>query len=449
MEVNNAQVSKTGNDQKLPANVPRVVIVGGGFGGLQAAKSLAKAPVRVTLIDVDNYHLFQPMLYQVATGGLAPSDISSPIRGIVKHQENIEVLMSEVTGVDVQGQRVIMGDQSEAFDYLIVATGASNNYFGHEEWQKFAPGLKSLDDGVTVRDKILLAFETAEREKDPEQRKALLTFVLVGGGPTGVELAGAIADLAHQTLAGNFRQIQPGDARIILVEGEARIMPSFPASLTHKARQKLNQLGVEIRTGVHVKEVDAHSVMIGDQRVEVENVIWTAGVKASPAGQWLHADVDHDGRVKVQPDMTVPGHHNIFVIGDTALATQNGKKLPGLAPVAIQEAKYVASVIADEVAGKTERQPFHYFNKGTLATVGHAYGVVDIGPIHFTGFIAWLTWLFVHILFLIGFRNRLIVFLQYAWTYFTSQRGARIILPVKKEASTINTTVRDRQHQRV
>jgi NADH dehydrogenase len=416
-------------DTQKPAAVPHVVIIGAGFGGLEAAKELGKQPVKVTVIDRNNFHLFQPMLYQVGTAGLAPSDIASPIRLILSKQQNTEVLMEEVTDVDGEGQRVLMGDQSVPFDYLIVATGASSNYFGHEDWQQFAPGLKSVDDAMTVRDKVLLAFEHAELEKDEEKRKALLTFVLVGGGPTGVELAGALAELANDAFKNNFRHIRPSSARIILVEGKSRIMPEFPPSLTRKAHKKLNKLGVEIRTGVHVKAVDADCVMIGDQRLEAKNVIWTAGVKASPAGQWLHTEVDHDGRVKVQSDMTIPGHSNIFVIGDTALAKQNGKPLPGLAPVALQEAKYVASVIADRIAGKEHARPFHYFDKGTMATVGRSFAVVDIGILHFTGFLAWLTWLLVHILFLIGFRNRFIVVTQYAWGYFTFQKGARIILP--------------------
>ncbi len=418
--------------QKETEHQPRVVIVGAGFGGLQAAKSLKDAPVQVTVIDSNNFHLFQPMLYQVATAGLSPADIASPVRQILQKQENTEVLMAEVTGVHVAEQRVLLHEQSLPYDYLILATGATSNYFGHDEWRTMAPSLKSIDDAMSVRDKVLLAFEAAEREPDEEKRKAQLTFVLVGGGPTGVELAGAIAELTHQAFAGQFRHIHPSSARIILVEGKNRIMPSFPASLTKKATAKLNAMGVEIRTGVHVKQVKPDGVMIGDQHVTTQNVIWTAGVKASPAGQWLDAHVDHDGSVKVQPNLTVPNHNNIFVIGDTALALQNGKPLPGLAPVAIQEAQYVASVITDRIAGKEHPQSFRYFDKGTMATVGRSFGVVDIGFLHFTGTLAWFTWLLVHILFLIGIRNRLLVFVQYAWSYFTHQRGARIILPEHK-----------------
>lgn len=422
------QVISTGQ-HGISNSMPRVVIIGAGFGGLKAAKELGKAPVQLTVIDRDNYHLFQPMLYQVSTAGLSPDDISMSIRQILRKQHNTEVCLAEVTGIDVHEQQVITADKSIPFDYLIVATGATSNYFGHEDWQQYAPGLKTLDDGMKLRDKILLAFEEAEKETDPEKRQALLTFVLVGGGPTGVELAGALADLAHESLSGNYRHIRPSEARIILVEGESRIMPSFPASLTRKASQHLKSMGVEIRTGVHVKAVDENCAMIGDERVSTQNVIWTAGVKASPAGIWLNAEVDHDGRVKVQRDLTVPGHPNIFVIGDTATVTQNGKHLPGLAPVAMQEASYVATSIMDRIAGKEHSRPFYYFNKGTLATVGRSFAVVDIGIIRFTGLLAWLTWLLVHILFLIGFRNRLLVLLQYAWVYFTFQKGSRVILP--------------------
>jgi NADH dehydrogenase len=434
MEVNTTSSIDTNTTQDVqvqPTGVqPRVVIVGAGFGGLKAAKALATTPVHLTVIDHHNYHLFQPMLYEVATAGLAPDDISSPIREILKHQSNTEVLMAEVTGIDVQGRRVLMGDESVPFDYLIVATGASNNYFGHDQWRQFAPGLKALEDALEIRDIILSVFEVAEREADLEKRQADLTFVLVGGGPTGVELAAAMADLMHKSMSGSFRHIRPASARIILVEGESRIMPSFPASLTRKVSAKLRAMGIEIRTGVHVKAIDEHSVMIGDERLEVENVIWTAGVKASPAGQWLNAPVDHDGRVKVERNLSVPGHPNIFVIGDTAAVIQNGKLLPGVAAVALQEARYVASVIADRVALKPHSQPFHYHNKGTLAVIGRDFGVVNIGRIRFTGLFAWFMWLLVHIYFLIGFRNRLLVLIQYAWIYITFQKESAIILKV-------------------
>jgi NADH dehydrogenase len=410
--------------------LPRVVIVGGGFGGLQAAKALEKQPVEVTVIDYNNFHLFQPMLYQVATAGLSPSDIASPLRAILKHQQNTTVLMAKVTGVDTKQQQIILEDQQNVrYDYLILATGATSNYFGHPEWQQLAPTLKNMNDALDVRRLVLSAFEAAEREPDGQKCHALLTFVLVGGGPTGVELAGAIAELSRQTLKGNFRRVNPDMTRIVLVQGSERIMPGFPASLTRKASKKLRQLGVEIRTGVHVKEVREDGVMIGDEHLASENVIWTAGVKASPAGEWLHAQVDHDGRVQVLPDLSAPGCSNVFVIGDTALVKQKGRALPGLAPVAMQEAKYVASVIVARIAGRAHSRRFHYFDKGTLATVGRNFGVVAIGPVRFTGLPAWLIWLFVHILFLIGFRNRLLVFFQYAWNYFTFQRNSRVIIP--------------------
>ena len=432
-EVKSARIRKrdtTEEAQSAPQGRPHVVIIGAGFGGISAAKELGKLPVEVTIIDRNNYHLFQPMLYEVATANLSPADIAIPIRSILAKQPNTGVLMAEVTGIDTGEQQVVMNDrQSIHYDYLVIAMGATSNYFGHQQWQQYAPGIKSLNDAITVRRVVLSAFEAAEREPDEQKRKALLTFVLVGGGPTGVELAGAIAELAHQSLQGNFRHINPGMTRIVLVEGESRVMPSFPASLTRKVQKKLEDLGVELKLGVHVKQVSSGSVEISNEHLETDNVIWTAGVKASPAGKWLHAGVDHDGRVKVQRDLTVPDHTNIFVIGDTALALQNGKKLPGLAPVAIQQGKYVASVIAERAAGKTDQRPFRYFNKGTLATVGRSFGVVDIGPLRFTGFFAWLTWLIVHILFLIGFRNRVVVAFQYGWSNITAQQGARVILP--------------------
>lgn len=434
MEVKATQAirpSTSEDKEQSPTTVPHVVIIGAGFGGLEAAKGLGKYPVQVTVIDRNTHHLFQPMLYQVATAGLSPADISAPIRHILRKHTNTEVLLGEVTGIDVQAQRVQLreGNRSMPYDYLIVATGASNNYFGHEGWGQIAPGLKSLNDSLDIRYKVLLAFEEAERETDPEQRKAQLTFVLVGGGPTGVELAGALAELVRNAFAGDFRHICPATARILLVQGPSRVLPHFPASLSRNVQQHLAKMGVELRTGVHVTDIDEHGVMLGKEHVETRCVIWTAGVKASPAGHWLSAPVDHDGRVKVQRDLTVPEHGNVFVIGDTALVTQMGKQLPGIAPVAIQEGKYAASVIADKVAGKAHARPFHYVDKGTLATVGRGFGVVNIGPLRFTGTLAWFVWLCVHLLFLIGLPNRVIVFLQYVWTYLTYQKGDRIILP--------------------
>jgi len=421
--------TREGAQQPIAAAQPRVVIVGAGFGGLETAKALRHAPVQVTVIDRWNHHLFQPMLYQVATAGLSIEDIAAPIRRIFSRQANVSVMLGEVTGIDTQKQLALTADQAISYDYLILATGASSNYFGHEEWQRLAPGLKSLQDAMVLRHNILCAFEEAENESEPEKRQALLTFVLVGGGPTGVELAGAIAELAHRALEHDFQRVNPASARIILVEGEPRIIPTFPAKLTRKARNKLIQFGVEVRTGVHVTEVTADGVKIGHEYIAAKNVIWTAGVTASPAGKWLGTEVDRHGRVKVEQDLTIPGHPTIFVIGDTACVLQKRKPLPGLSPVAMQEGRYVAKVIADGVAGKMERRPFHYRDKGTLATVGRSFAVVDIGPLHFTGLLAWLTWIAVHIFYLIGFRNRLLVLIQYAWAYVTFQPGARIILP--------------------
>jgi NADH dehydrogenase len=416
--------------QRKPVAVPHVVIVGAGFGGLEAAKALGQLPVEVTVIDQNNFHLFQPMLYQVATAGLAPSDIATAIREVLREQQNTGVLMARVVGVDVEEQQVLLqDDKAMHYDYLILATGASSNYFGHPQWARLAPGMKTLDEAITVRRLVLSAFEAAEREPDEEKRKALLTFVLVGGGPTGVELAGALAELTRHALKGNFRHIQPTHTRIVLVEGSQQLLNGFPVVLARQSERKLRQMGVEVVTGVHVEEVNERGVQVKDEFIETENVIWTAGVKASPAGTWLHADVDHNGCVKVQSDLTVPGHDNIFVIGDTALVIQKGKPLPGLAPVAMQEGRYVASVIGDRIADKEPHAPFYYFNKGTLATVGRSFGVVAIGPLRFTGWLAWWIWLFVHILFLIGFRSRLLVLLEYGWSYITWQRGARIILP--------------------
>lgn len=406
---------------------PRVVIVGAGFGGLQAALALGKAPVQVTVIDRRNHHLFQPLLYQVATAGLSPADISAPVRGILRKQANTRVILAEVTGVDVENQRVIIQDSSIPYDYLIIATGAHHSYFGHNEWEPFAPGLKTIPDATSIRRKILLAFEAAELESDPEKRRALLTFVLVGAGPTGVEMAGAIAELAHKDLAADFRHIDPASARIVLVEAAPRILGTFPESLAKKSHKALNRLGVEVRTNAPVEAIDSEGVVIAGQRLAARTVIWTAGVAASPAGQWLGAEMDRAGRVKVRDDLTIPGHPNVFVIGDTALLLRGDKPLPGVAPVAMQEGRYAAAAIKRQVAGKPGHDTFHYFDKGNLATVGRSFAIVDIGPFKLTGFIAWVMWFFIHILYLIGFRNRFIVSFQWAWAYLTFQHGARLI----------------------
>jgi len=407
--------------------LPCVVIVGAGFGGLRAARALRNAPVQITMIDRQNHHLFQPLLYWVATAGLSPADICSPIRGILRNQKNAEVFMEEVAGVDVQEQRVLMGDCSVPYDYLVLATGAHDNYFGHPEWEHYAPGLKSIVDATSLRRKILLAFEAAEIETDPEKVKELLTFVLVGAGPTGVEMAGAIAELAHKALASDFRHIDTRMTRIILIEAAPRILAAFPESLARKTQKRLVTMGVEVRTGTPVTDLDEHGVVVDGERIKAATIIWGAGVSASPAGKWLGAEVDRAGRVMVSSDLSVPGHPNVFVIGDTAVAMQNGKALPGVAQVAIQGGRYVAAVITDRIEGKELNKPFHYRDKGNLATVGRSYAIVDIGKIRLTGFFAWLLWLAVHIYFLVGFRNRLVAIFQWAWEYWTYSRGARLI----------------------
>ncbi len=406
---------------------PQLVIIGGGFGGLTVARSLRKATVDITLIDRRNYHLFQPLLYQVATAGLSPADIATPIRSVLRKQDNTQVLMAEVIGLDPIEQFVLLKDKKLHYDYLVVATGSWYSYFGHNDWQAFAPGLKSIVDATRIRRNILLAFEAAEMESDPEKRKALLTFVLVGAGPTGVEMAGSIAELAHQALKSDFRHIDPRLTQIILIEAGPRILASFPDSLAQRALKKLESLGVGIFTNTRVNQIDREGVVISGKRIASKNVIWCAGVVASPAGEWLKADVDRTGRVKVREDLTVPGHSNIFVIGDTASLFQNGVPLPGVAPVAIQQGRYVASVIQKRIRGLLELKPFRYFDKGNLATVGRSFAIVDLGKIRMSGFIAWITWIIVHIYYLIGFRNRVMVVIEWAWAYLTFQRGARLI----------------------
>jgi NADH dehydrogenase len=431
MERKTTQTTMPQTPEKRPlTTVPHVVIVGGGFGGLAAAKKLAKQPVQVTVIDRTNYHLFQPMLYQVATSALTPADIASPLRDILR-QKNTNILMAEVTGVDTQHQLVLMGNNTSVhYDYLILATGASSNYFGHPEWENIAPGMKSLDDAMTIKNTILSAVEAAEREPDEERRKALLTAVLVGGGATGVELAAMLAEHKRVLRRYRFQNARMKDVRIVLVEGGPRLVSAFLPSLSEKVRRRLTRKGVKIRTGVQVKEITGKGVMIGDEFLAAENVFWVAGVKASPAAQWLHAEADHGGRVKVQGDLSVPGHPNIFVIGDTACVMQNGKALPGLAQPALQGGHYVASVIADRIAEKEHQEPFKYFDKGSLAIVGRSYAIFESGPIHLAGIFAWLIWVFVHIYFLIGFRNRFAVLWKYARAYFDPYQhsaGARII----------------------
>lgn len=406
---------------------PRVVIVGAGFGGLSAAHALGNEQVDVVIIDRGNYHLFQPLLYQVATAGLSPADIAAPIRGIVGRYDNITVLLGEVRGVDTAQRVVHMDDRTIAYDFLILATGARHAYFGHDEWERFAPGLKRIEDAIEIRRRILLAFERAECEDDEDERRRLMNFVVVGGGPTGVEMAGAMAELARRALARDFKHIDPRAARIILVEAGPRVLPTFPESLSREAEQQLERLGVEVRKGAPVTAVDGDGVIVGDERIEARTVIWAAGIAASPAATWIGADHDRAGRIKVNPDLSVPGHPEIFAIGDTALSIdQNGKPLPGVAPVAKQQGYYVARLIKTRLKGK-QIGPFRYRDYGNLATIGRKAAVIDFGKIRLHGLVAWLIWTIAHIYYLIGFRNRLLVAINWLWAYFTFQRGARLI----------------------
>jgi NADH:ubiquinone reductase (H+-translocating) len=407
---------------------PHVVIVGGGFGGLSAAVALRSAPVRVTLIDRRNYHLFQPLLYQVATAALSPADIASPIRAILRRQPNTTVLLGQVTGIDAMGKAVQIGDKHLAYDQLVIATGARHAYFNHDEWERYAPGLKKIDDATDIRRRILLAFERAENSNDEAERRRLLTFVIVGAGPTGVEMAGAVAELARKALLSDFRNIDPRLARVLLVEGGQRVLPSFPEKLSAVAQRSLQKLGVEILLGTPVDRCDGSGVSIGGRWVDTGAVIWAAGVMASPAAKWLHAAQDRAGRVVVEPDLTLAGHRDVFVIGDTALvAGADGKPLPSIAPVAKQQGAYVARIIAARARKKREPPPFHYRHLGSMATIGRKAAVADFGSIRLSGFVAWLLWGFVHIYFLIGFRNRLTVMMDWFWAYVTFQRGARLI----------------------
>ncbi len=406
---------------------PRVVIIGAGFGGLLAARTLAKYPVQITLIDRQNFHTFQPLLYQVATAGLSPGEIAAPIRWIMRNHRNVEVLMSEVQGFDLSRRMVKIEDGEVSYDYLIVAAGASHAYFGHDEWEPFAPGLKTIEDALEIRRRVLLAFELAERQADTDKEQVQLNFVVVGGGPTGVELAGTLAEISRQVLANEFRTIDPKKTRILLLEGGPRILPAYPSDLSRSAEEQLRQLGVEVQTSAMVTLIEAGAVHVGGTRLPAAVILWAAGVAASPLGKMLGAPVDRAGRVLVNPDLSIPGNPNVFVIGDlAALKDEHGHWLPGLSPVAIQEGKATAHNIGRELQGEP-RKNFHYWNKGTLATIGRAAAVADFGRIHISGFLAWLAWLFVHIFFLIGFRNRLIVMIQWAWSYLTYERGARLI----------------------
>lgn len=406
---------------------PHVVIVGGGFGGLAAARALRNAPVDLTLVDRRNHHLFQPLLYQVATAGLSPADIAYPIRSALRRQANAHVILAEATTIDAARRELVLKDGRLGWDFLVVATGARHAYFGHEEWEALAPGLKSLEDALEIRRRILLAFEKAEREADAKTRRALLTIVIVGGGPTGVELAGAIAEIARDVMKADFRSIDPTETRVVLIEAGPRVLATFPESLSAEAAAALAERGVEVRTGARVTAIEPGCVHFDGQRIAAATVLWAAGVAASPLVKSLGVPLDRAGRIEVAPDCSVPGHPEIFVIGDAAtMKGADGQPLPGVAPVAMQQGRYVAALIQRVVAGGT-REPFVYVDKGNLATIGRADAVAAIGRVKLHGLVAWMLWLVVHILYLVGFRNRVIVLVNWAWAYVTMSRGARLI----------------------
>jgi NADH dehydrogenase len=412
---------------------PKIVIVGGGFGGLAAARALGKVPAKIILIDRTNHHVFQPLLYQVATSVLSPGQIGSPIRGILRNQKNATVILGEVTGVDKEKKCVFVSDADRenvpiTYDYLIVATGVSHSYFGHDEFEEFAPGLKSLAGAVEIRNKLLQAFELAEAEEDPSRHRDLLTFVLVGAGPTGVEMAGAIAVLVRSTLKSEFRRIDPASARIVLVDMAPRVLPPFFPDLSKAANHRLERLGVEVRLGHSVDHIDADGIIVAGERIVSKTVIWTAGVAPSPAGKWLMVETDRAGRVRIQKDLTVPEHPEICVIGDTASLEQNGKPLPGVAQVAMQQGRYAAKLIRCRIAGAPPPDPFSYFDKGSMAVVGKGFAVLQSRKVHLSGFVAWLAWAAIHLQYLGQSSLRVSVFLQWIWTYLTGQRGSRLIV---------------------
>jgi NADH dehydrogenase len=439
---------------------PRVVIVGAGFGGLTAARALARAPAHITVIDRKNHHTFQPLLYQVATAGLSPSEIAAPIRSILRGRENVEVLLGEVTGFDLARRLVETPEHNVPYDYLVVAAGASHAYFGHDDWEPFAPGLKTIEDALEIRRRVLLAFELAERQAAAGESDFPLNFVVVGAGPTGVELAGTLAEISRHALAQEFRAIDPRSAKILLLEGGPRVLPTYAEELSRSAQEQLQRLGVEVRTSAMVTGVESGVVRVGETRLTAAVILWAAGVAASPLGKKLGVPVDRAGRVAVDPDLSLPDHPEVFVIGDlAALKDENGKMLPGVAPVAMQQGRYVAKIIQHEVEVATEapakalpRPGFHYWDKGSLATIGRAAAVAEFGKLHISGFIAWLAWLFVHILFLIGFRNRLLVFIEWAWSYVTYERSARLItgstqLPGWTDLRSQGSDLRDRAEE--
>jgi len=405
------------------SELPRIVILGGGFGGLYAAKTLKRAPARITLADRRNFHLFQPLLYQVATAALNPSDIAYPIRSIVSHQKNTNVILGEATAIDVDRKIVKLDDGEIPYDYLVVATGATHSYFNHPDWERDAPGLKTIEDALEIRRRVLLAFEAADRETNPDAQKAWLTFVIIGGGPTGVELAGALSEIARHTMMRDFRNIKPSSARVILLEGKERVLPVYPPDLSEKAEKQLRALGVEVITGAMVTHVDDLTVKVGETTIATRTVLWAAGVQASALAGTLGAPLDRAGRVLVNDDLSIPNHPEVFVIGDLSMLKTPA---PGVAPAAIQQGVHAAKNIQRMMRGE-KTVPFKYWDKGSLATIGRAAAVADFGWLHVSGFLAWFSWLAVHIFFLIGFRNRVLVILQWAWAYLTYQRGARLI----------------------
>jgi NADH dehydrogenase len=413
--------------------LPRIVIVGAGFGGLAATKALRSAPAEIILIDRTNHHVFQPLLYQVATSVLSPSQIGSPVRAIFRKQKNAAVILGEVTGVDRDRKCVFVSDADRErvplmYDYLILATGVSHSYFGHNEFEKYAPGLKSLADAEDIRNKILQAFEQAEAEEDPTRHRDLLTFIMVGAGPTGVELASAIAVLVRSKLKSEFRRIDLASTRIVVVDMAPRVLPSFSEVLSQAAKHRLEELGVEVLVGKRVDQIDAEGITVAGERIGSKTVIWTAGVAPSPAGKWLNAEMDHAGRVRIQNDLTVPGHPEIFVIGDTASLDQSGKPLPGVAQVAMQQGRYAGKLIHSRITNKSAPAPFSYFDKGSMAVVGKGFAVLESGKVHISGLGAWLAWAAVHLQFLTTSSLRLSVFLQWVWTYLTAQRGSSLIV---------------------
>ena len=409
----------------MSANRPEVVIVGGGFGGLYAARALRGTAVHVTIVDRRNHHLFQPLLYQVATAALNPADIAAPIRSVFRGRRNVSVLLAEAVGVDLAAKKLVLADGELPYDYLVLATGATHSYFGHEEWAPFAPGLKTIEDALEIRRRVLLAYEMAER--DPEHRREWLTFVIIGGGPTGVELAGALAEISRQALSREFQHIDPSHARIILIEGVPRVLPSYPDTLSAKARTQLERLGVDVWTGTRVTGIDATGVTIGHERILARTVLWAAGVAASPLAKSLGLPLDRAGRVRVEPTLAVPARNDVFVIGDLAIVEQDGKPVPGVAPAAIQMGRHAARNILRAIASQPV-QPFRYRNKGSFATIGRGKAVGEMaGGVKLSGFLAWLAWLAIHIFFLIGFRNRTLVIFQWAYSYVTFRRGARLI----------------------